>query len=39
MLKTHHMHHHHLREEGNFAITGMMWDRLFRTRVVRERQA
>ncbi len=35
MLKTHHMHHHHLREEGNFAITGMMWDRLFRTRVVR----
>lgn len=39
MLKTHHMHHHHMREEGNFAITGMMWDRLFRTRVVRARQA
>ncbi|MEI6418779.1 MAG: sterol desaturase family protein [Sphingomonadales bacterium] len=31
MLKTHHMRHHHLHETGNFAITGMMWDRLFRT--------
>jgi sterol desaturase/sphingolipid hydroxylase (fatty acid hydroxylase superfamily) len=33
MLKTHHMRHHHSREEGNFAITGMMWDRLFGTRI------
>ena len=39
MLKTHHMRHHHLHEEGNYAITGMMWDRLFQTRIVRERQA
>lgn len=33
MLKAHHMQHHHLHEDGNYAITGMMWDRLFRTRV------
>lgn len=33
VLKTHHMRHHHLHETGNFAITGMMWDRLFRTRL------
>lgn len=33
MLKTHHMRHHHHQEAGNFAITGMMWDRLFRTRL------
>lgn len=33
MLKTHHMRHHHLHESGNYAITGMMWDRLFRTRL------
>ena len=33
MLKAHHMRHHHLHEEGNYAITGMMWDRLFRTRL------
>lgn len=33
MLKTHHMHHHHRHEDGNFAITGMLWDRLFRTRL------
>ena len=32
-LKTHHMQHHHRHESGNYAITGMMWDRLFRTRV------
>jgi sterol desaturase/sphingolipid hydroxylase (fatty acid hydroxylase superfamily) len=33
MLKAHHMRHHHLHETGNYAITGMLWDRLFRTRV------
>lgn len=33
LLKTHHMHHHHRHEAGNFAITGMLWDRLFRTRL------
>jgi 4-hydroxysphinganine ceramide fatty acyl 2-hydroxylase len=31
ILKTHHMRHHHLNEDGNYAITGMGWDRLFRT--------
>jgi 4-hydroxysphinganine ceramide fatty acyl 2-hydroxylase len=36
MLKTHHMRHHHLHEAGNYAITGMMWDRLFRTRIARK---
>lgn len=39
MLKTHHMRHHHLNESGNYAITGMMWDRLLRTGVVRKGQA
>lgn len=33
MLKTHHMRHHHLRVEGNYAITGMLWDRVFATRI------
>jgi sterol desaturase/sphingolipid hydroxylase (fatty acid hydroxylase superfamily) len=32
-LKTHHMRHHHLKQDGNYAITGMVWDRLFRTRL------
>jgi sterol desaturase/sphingolipid hydroxylase (fatty acid hydroxylase superfamily) len=32
-VKTHHMRHHHAGQEGNYAITGMMWDRLFRTRI------
>ncbi len=35
MLKTNHMRHHHLHDAGNYAITGMMWDRLFRTRITR----
>lgn len=39
MLKTHHMRHHHLHEDGNYAITGMMWDRLLRTRITRKAQA
>ncbi|WP_233994123.1 sterol desaturase family protein [Porphyrobacter sp. AAP60] len=30
-LKTHHMRHHHLRAKGNYAITGMLWDRVFST--------
>ena len=34
MLKTHHMRHHHLREKGNYAITGMLWDRVFATRIM-----
>jgi sterol desaturase/sphingolipid hydroxylase (fatty acid hydroxylase superfamily) len=33
MLKTHHMRHHHLKHEGNYAITGMIWDRVFSTRI------
>lgn len=32
-MKTHHMRHHHTGQDGNYAITGMMWDRLFRTRI------
>jgi 4-hydroxysphinganine ceramide fatty acyl 2-hydroxylase len=39
VLKTHHMRHHHLHEEGNYAITGMMWDRLFRTRLMSRAKA
>ena len=33
VLKTHHMRHHHLKVEGNYAITGMVWDRLLATRI------
>ena len=33
MLKAHHMRHHHLKVEGNYAITGMIWDRIFSTRI------
>ena len=33
MLKRHHMRHHFTDEGGNFAITALFWDRLFRTRV------
>jgi sterol desaturase/sphingolipid hydroxylase (fatty acid hydroxylase superfamily) len=33
MLKTHHMRHHFYHVEGNFAITGMIWDRLLSTRI------
>jgi len=39
ILKVHHMRHHHLPARGNYAITGMAWDRLLSTRIesVRER--
>lgn len=33
MLKVHHMRHHHLNVRGNYAITGMAWDRLLATRI------
>jgi sterol desaturase/sphingolipid hydroxylase (fatty acid hydroxylase superfamily) len=39
MLKTHHMRHHHFKVEGNFAITGMIWDRIFSTRISPVRKA
>jgi len=32
-FKAHHMRHHHARVSGNYAITGMIWDRLFGTRI------
>lgn len=32
-LKAHHMRHHHLKVAGNYAITGMIWDRVFATRI------
>jgi sterol desaturase/sphingolipid hydroxylase (fatty acid hydroxylase superfamily) len=34
ILKVHHMRHHHLRAKGNYAITGMAWDRILSTRIV-----
>jgi sterol desaturase/sphingolipid hydroxylase (fatty acid hydroxylase superfamily) len=33
VFKTNHMRHHHARISGNFAITGMFWDRLLGTRI------
>jgi sterol desaturase/sphingolipid hydroxylase (fatty acid hydroxylase superfamily) len=33
-LRRHHIRHHYAEREGNYAITGIFWDRLFRTEVV-----
>lgn len=33
MLKVHHMRHHHGQVGGNYAITGMIWDRILATRI------
>lgn len=33
LLKVHHMRHHFWRDGGNYAITGMFWDRLFATHI------
>lgn len=30
-LKRHHMRHHFMAERGNFAVTGLFWDRVFGT--------
>ncbi len=38
-LKVHHMRHHHFKVDGNFAITGMIWDRLLSTRISSTRKA
>lgn len=38
-LKVHHMRHHHLKAGGNYAITGMIWDRVFSTRISSVRKA
>ena len=32
-LKRHHMRHHHVDEEMNYAITGIFWDRIFSSRI------
>jgi sterol desaturase/sphingolipid hydroxylase (fatty acid hydroxylase superfamily) len=32
-VKQNHMKHHHGRQTGNYAITGMIWDRLLGTRI------
>ncbi len=37
-LKVHHMRHHFEREGGNYAITGMIWDRLFSTALTSRRE-
>ena len=29
MLKRHHMRHHHIDQNGNYAITALFWDRVF----------
>lgn len=36
-LKLHHMQHHFHREGGNYAITGMIWDRMLSTRISRSK--
>ena len=32
-LKRHHMRHHHVDPEANYAITGVFWDRVFGSRI------
>ncbi|HLY87552.1 MAG TPA: sterol desaturase family protein [Acetobacteraceae bacterium] len=32
-LKRHHIRHHYAKQEGNYAITAIFWDRVFRTDV------
>ena len=38
MLKTPHMRPHHFRANGNYAITGMVWDRVLSTQLTTKRQ-
>ena len=33
MFKRHHMRHHHIDENGNFAISALFWDHVFATRI------
>ena len=33
MLKRHHMRHHYVDEDGNFAISAIFWDRVFGSRI------
>lgn len=33
ILKQHHMRHHHINADSNYAITGVFWDRLFGTKL------
>jgi len=32
-LKRHHMRHHHVNDDGNFAISAIFWDRVFGTAI------
>lgn len=32
-LKRHHMRHHHIDDDGNFAISAIFWDRVFGSRI------
>jgi sterol desaturase/sphingolipid hydroxylase (fatty acid hydroxylase superfamily) len=32
-LRRHHIRHHHAKQEGNYAITAIFWDRLFGTHI------
>lgn len=38
-LKRHHMLHHFVSENGNYAVTALFWDRVFGTRVSIERRS
>lgn len=33
MFKRHHMRHHYVDEDGNFAISALFWDRVFGSRI------
>lgn len=38
-LRKHHIRHHHAKEEGNFAITAIVWDRMFGTYIQKKTRA
>jgi sterol desaturase/sphingolipid hydroxylase (fatty acid hydroxylase superfamily) len=33
MFKRHHMRHHYVNEDTNFAISALFWDRVFGSRI------
>jgi len=37
-LRRHHIHHHHAKQEGNYAITAILWDWVFGTMISLKRR-
>jgi sterol desaturase/sphingolipid hydroxylase (fatty acid hydroxylase superfamily) len=37
-LRQHHIRHHYAKQEGNFAITAILWDRVFGTYIPKKKK-